>query len=157
MAKSLSAILNQIERLQKEAATIQLEVIARVRKEIEEYGLTVDQLFGSTAGRAGAKPSKAVRKKPAAVAKYADGAGNTWGGRGKRPDWLRQALAQGKALEDFLAPAAAEPAGATSVPKRKAKAASVKPSTKAAKKRPTTKRTPVKRTRAKGASKAPAA
>ena len=34
--------------------------------------------------------------------KYRDGAGNTWGGMGKRPQWLRDALTSGRRLEDFL-------------------------------------------------------
>ena len=110
MAKSLSRILDQINRLQKEADSIQQEVIARVRKEIAKYGLTAEQLFGASSARRGAK-AKAEGAKPA---KYGDGQGNTWGGMGKRPDWLRQALAAGKALEDFLLDAvgAAKPAAA---------------------------------------------
>ena len=48
-------------------------------------------------------PSKAAKTaKTAKPPKYADGAGNTWGGMGKRPEWIRQALAAGQALEDFL-------------------------------------------------------
>lgn len=104
MAKSLSSILSQIERLQKEAASIQSEVITRVRKDIAKYGLTAEQLFGSAgveksvrAAKAGTRQAK-VAKPP----KYGDGAGNTWGGVGKRPEWVRQALAAGKALEEFL-------------------------------------------------------
>lgn len=97
MAKSLSSILSQIERLQREAASIQSEVIARIRKEIEKYGLTAEQLFGVTA-RSAKKPKGAAAKAP----KYGDGAGNTWGGMGKRPAWLRQAIDAGKTLEDFL-------------------------------------------------------
>jgi DNA-binding protein H-NS len=33
--------------------------------------------------------------------KYRDGEGNTWVGRGPRPQWLRDALANGKTLADF--------------------------------------------------------
>lgn len=111
MAKSLTSILSQIERLQKEAASIQSEVIARIRKDIAKYGLTAEQLFGATGGvkqgraKPGTKTAK-VTKPP----KYADGAGNTWGGMGKRPEWIRQALAAGKALEDFLIAKATAPA-----------------------------------------------
>jgi DNA-binding protein H-NS len=102
MAKSLSSILSQIERLQKEAASIQSEVIDRIRKEIAKYSLTPEQLFGETKDRKSraAKPVKEAQK--ARAAKYADGSGNTWGGMGKRPEWLRQALEAGKALEEFL-------------------------------------------------------
>jgi DNA-binding protein H-NS len=35
------------------------------------------------------------------VVKYRNETGGTWGGRGKRPDWLRAALASGKTLADF--------------------------------------------------------
>lgn len=138
MAKSLSSILSQIERLQKEAAAIQTEVVARIRKDIEKYGLTAEQLFGGTspAKRGGAKTaavkpaqSTKVAKAPKAPKmpkppKYADGTGNTWGGMGKRPDWLRAALAAGKSLEEFLIAAAAPAAtGPATSPKRKASAA----------------------------------
>jgi len=117
MAKSLSNILSQIERLQKEAATIQSEVIARVRKDITKYGLTAEQLFGAAGViRRGRAKASAQTTKVAKPPKYADGAGNTWGGMGKRPEWIRQALAAGKALEDFLIAKATAPAS------RKAKA-----------------------------------
>jgi hypothetical protein len=35
-------------------------------------------------------------------AKYSDQAGNTWHGRGRHPNWLKEALAAGKMLADFL-------------------------------------------------------
>ncbi|MCS3764967.1 H-NS histone family protein [Bradyrhizobium centrosematis] len=38
-----------------------------------------------------------------ARAKYADGAGNTWSGRGRKPEWIEVALASGKSIDDFLA------------------------------------------------------
>jgi len=47
---------------------------------------------------------KAASKKPqkgAAVARFSDGAGNAWSGRGPRPGWLKEAIAQGKSAEDF--------------------------------------------------------
>jgi hypothetical protein len=42
--------------------------------------------------------AKAANKGPA---KYADNLGNTWGGRGSHPKWLKEALAAGKKLADF--------------------------------------------------------
>jgi len=123
MAKTLSSILNQIERLQKEAASIQSEVIDRIRKEIAKYGLTAEQLFGESSRRRGGARSTTNKSDKARAAKYADGTGNTWGGRGKRPDWLRHALDAGRTLEEFLVAGAG---GATPQPaatrKRAAKA-----------------------------------
>jgi len=156
MAKSLSSILSQIERLQKEAASIQSEVIARVRKEIEKYGLTAEQLFGATSGRRRGAASKSAKGKASTAAKYADGTGNTWGGRGKRPDWLRQALEAGKALEDFLiagVEAAVKPAATR---KRAAKAAPAKRTKAAAKKRAPAKKATTRKARAKPAGEAAA-
>lgn len=119
MAKSLSSIMSQIERLQKQAAAIQSEVITRIRKDIAQYGLTADQLFGTSAVKAaGARKASTNQAKTERAAKYGDGAGNTWGGMGKRPAWLHEALAAGKSLEDFLlakpatAPAKSKPAKA---------------------------------------------
>lgn len=152
MAKSLTSILSQIERLQKEAASIQSEIVARVRKDIAKYGLTAEQLFGE----AGAvKPSRAKPgTKVAKVAKppkYADDNGNTWGGLGKRPDWIHQALAAGKTLEDFLiakvgtsAPRKAKGRKATSAKAVAPKVARSKPA--AARKPAAKKRTAIKPT-----------
>lgn len=149
VAKSLSSILSQIERLQKEATAIQTEVVARIRKDIEKYGLTAEQLFGNAAAakRASAKVAAVKLAKSTKVAKapkaskspkppkYADGTGNTWGGMGKRPEWLRTALAAGKSLEEFLIAAAAAGPKATARKRAPAKArtaATPKPARKAA-------------------------
>lgn len=139
MAKSLSTILAQIERLQREAASIQMEVIERVRKEIAKYGLTPEQLFGAGTPK---RPSAKLPAKSARAPKYADEAGNTWGGMGKRPAWLKGALEAGANIEDFLvaktsakasAPRA-KPVRASKAPSKRgtvpAKTAAVKPAAK---------------------------
>jgi DNA-binding protein H-NS len=43
----------------------------------------------------------AATKKPASSAKYSDGAGNSWTGRGPMPKWMKAAIASGKKREDF--------------------------------------------------------
>lgn len=160
MAKSLSSIMSQIERLQKEAAAIQSEVVMRIRKDIAKFGLTPEQLFGTKVPAKAAKPKTAASKSPKPP-KYADGAGNTWAGMGKRPDWLRQALAAGQALEDFLIGKASAPAP-TPAPSKSAKstkadkpkrAAAPEPKAKApAKKRVPVKSTAARKPRAKAAA-----
>lgn len=113
MAKSLSQIQIQIQKLQKEADAIRAAVIARIRKEMAQHGLTAEDLFAeapsAVIGNGRRTKSKAATTK---VPKYADGAGNTWGGMGKRPGWIREALESGRALEEFLVGAVATPAKA---------------------------------------------
>lgn len=106
MAKSYADITKQIENLQKQAEELKrkelAEVIANIKEAIAVYGLTAADL--GLAAKRGPKPGtakKAGRKK--ATAKYSDGTGNVWSGRGPRPIWLRDALKAGKALEEFLA------------------------------------------------------
>lgn len=153
MAKSLASILDQIERLQKEAASIQSEVVSRIRKEIAKYSLTPEQLFGNAKAARAAKPGK--KASGARAAKYADGSGNTWGGMGKRPDWIRQALEAGKAIEEFLVGGASPKPAA---PTRKAKpAAKAKRQPAATGKVAAKKRTAVKKPAARAPRKAAAA
>ena len=121
MAKSYEQLQKQIAELQAEAEQVRKkevdEVIGRIREAIDHYGLTAADLGFRTGAAKADKAPKADRKKPgrkpgakaakpAAPALYRDEAGNTWGGRGKRPKWLHEALAGGRKLEDFKVPAA---------------------------------------------------
>jgi DNA-binding protein H-NS len=108
MAKSYSQIQQQIETLQREADKLRQkevdEVVARIKEAIETYELTASDLgFTSARGRRSSAPAKsrAAGKRASKGVKFRDPAGNTWGGRGPRPQWLREALAAGKSLEDF--------------------------------------------------------
>lgn len=109
MTKSYSDIQKQIQALQREAEKLKRKevegVIARIKEAIAVYGLTADDLglSGSRRG-SGRKPASGKgRKASGSQPKYRDEAGNVWGGRGPRPQWLRDALADGKTLEDFAA------------------------------------------------------
>lgn len=115
MSKSYSQVIKQIEALKVEAEKLRRkevgDVVARIREAITHYGLTAADLgLGTKAAKASkaAKPSAAPAKKrqakagkPAPVVKFRDEAGRSWGGIGKRPQWLRDALAAGKTLDDF--------------------------------------------------------
>lgn len=110
--KTYAEVMQEIERLQAHAVELRQteveEVVNRIREAIEAYGLTPAELFGSpgkpqAAGRArkGAAKKGVARKSTSATPAYRDGQGNTWGGRGPRPRWLREALAGGASLESF--------------------------------------------------------
>jgi DNA-binding protein H-NS len=107
MAKTYAQISREIQAMQAEAERIRnrevAEVVSRITEAIRTYGLTEQDLFGSS--RKGAGTKVAAKKKSArsgGAPKYSDAAGNSWGGMGPRPRWLREALASGKKLEDFL-------------------------------------------------------
>jgi DNA-binding protein H-NS len=115
MAKTLAQINRQIEKLQREAESLKQQemegVIGRIKTAIDHYGLTARDL-GLTAGTRSAVSTKATRRAPArkalavskpVVVKYRDETGNTWSGRGKRPNWFKAALEAGKSPEDLFA------------------------------------------------------
>ena len=123
MTKTYTQLVKQIESLKAEAERARRRemegVISRIRSAITAYSLTAEDLGfnGSGAGNKtkaegssdGAPAVKRRRRrgtgpapKPARDVKFSNGSGGTWGGRGKRPQWLRDALSQGKSLEDFL-------------------------------------------------------
>jgi DNA-binding protein H-NS len=112
MAKTYEQVQKQIDQLKKEAEKLrskELEgVIGRIKEAVAAYGLTANDLGLNGAhrpkrGKAVAKAAKhgATKSKSARSVKYRDDAGNTWVGRGPRPQWLRDALASGKELKDF--------------------------------------------------------
>ena len=113
MTKTYAQIVKQIETLKDEADKLRRKevegVIGRIREAITVYGLTAADL-GLTAAPKAPKAAKAPSTKKragrkaakgTAAAKYRNEAGQTWVGRGKRPQWLRDALAGGKTLADF--------------------------------------------------------
>jgi DNA-binding protein H-NS len=157
MSSSLSKIKSQILKLQKQAATIESGIISRIKGEIAKHGLTAEQLFGgsSTVGAtsASAKPKAAARSGAIKPAKFADSNGNTWGGMGKRPQWIRDAIEAGKSLEEFLV---ASKKSAVVKAKPAVKAVTAKKA-KAAKAAAPEKRAPAKRAAPAKAAKAPAA
>jgi DNA-binding protein H-NS len=86
----------QIARLQAQAEEVrrnELEaVVADIRKKIDEYGLTAQDL-GLTLVRRGRPP----KKEPLPPMYRDPKSGNTWSGRGKPPNWIA-----GKNRERFL-------------------------------------------------------
>lgn len=124
LGTTLEALNAQIAALQAQAEAIRKrevgDVVAKIKDAIAHYGLTAADLgLGKAAPKAaraakaqttgkpgrklGRKTAGAVSKpKTARAAKYTDGAGRTWSGVGKRPDWFKAALAAGKTAEELL-------------------------------------------------------
>lgn len=115
MAKSYSDLQKQIASLQAEAERIKkaelADVISKIKAAITAYDITPRDLFGVRA-------AASTGKGRAGGARYRDDSGNTWGGRGPRPQWLRSALASGHSLEEFEVGAASSPRPAPAAKKR---------------------------------------
>lgn len=114
MAKSYQQIQAQIVALQKEADVARKREVQNVIRDIKAsialYGLTTEDLgLDGAAKRAASKKTRLSAKKSAAKKKvdgaaevrFADGTGNAWSGRGPRPGWLKEAIAQGRSVEDL--------------------------------------------------------
>ena len=70
------------------------ETLAELKALAKSKGFSLDELLDDT---------KSKKKKAPVEAKYADPAhpDNTWSGRGRKPKWLVEALANGASIEDF--------------------------------------------------------
>jgi DNA-binding protein H-NS len=107
MARTYEQVMRQIDTLKAEAERLRRKeadgVIERIRGAIEHYGLTAADLGLSGKPPAAARKPRRAKAAPKvkAPAKFQDETGRTWAGRGKRPQWLRDALAAGRQLDEF--------------------------------------------------------
>ena len=92
-------LLAQAEQMKEQETQ---DVIADIKQKIANYGLTAEDL-GLSGGRArAAKAPRASKSSSPTAVKYRGPNGETWGGgRGRKPQWVVNALAQGKSLDDF--------------------------------------------------------
>jgi DNA-binding protein H-NS len=145
MPQTYHQLKKHIAELQAQAEGVKRSevagVIAKAKEAIRVYGLTRQDLFDAKTPRATQASNGPKGKKPkTSEAKYADGKGGVWVGRGKRPVWLSDLLKAGAKMEDFLASKLASPgpvAADTDSSKTPAakKGAAKKASTKAAAKK----------------------
>lgn len=96
---TLAALIAQRDDLQRQIDALEAEsraaLIAQAHAALAALGVAAADLVPARVSR------KARSRAPAAV-RYRDGTGNTWAGRGKQPVWLRDRLAAGATLGDFL-------------------------------------------------------
>jgi DNA-binding protein H-NS len=95
-AQKLMAEAEQVRR--KEVS----DVIADIRRKMEAYGLTLQDIGGAPAGRRRGPAPKGSKGPKSKTVKYRGPNGETWGGgRGRKPRWVQEALKAGKKIEDF--------------------------------------------------------
>ena len=99
----LQELIRQKADLERQIAQAQSksrqDAIDKIRAIMQEAGLTAADLAASSP-KARATSKANTGRKPVA-AKYKDGNGNAWSGRGLKPKWLTAQIASGKKLEDF--------------------------------------------------------
>ncbi|MEI8265504.1 MAG: H-NS histone family protein [Betaproteobacteria bacterium] len=100
---TVAELMAQKAEIEKKIADAQrverASAIAQVRALMAQHGLTVADLATRNTSAPRAATGKAVSK---VAAKYRDPAtGNTWSGRGLKPNWLKAALDGGKSVADF--------------------------------------------------------
>ena len=89
------ALLLEAEQVRKQELSA---VVQEIKAKMKEYGLTPADLGGS-----GTVPKKVGKSKSSEPPKYRGPNGELWaGGLGRKPEWVRAVLAQGKSLDDFL-------------------------------------------------------
>jgi DNA-binding protein H-NS len=72
--------------------------VQELRAKIAQYGLTAAELGLSAAGR-----KASAKVKSTAAAKYRGPNGELWaGGLGRKPEWVRALLAEGKDINQYL-------------------------------------------------------
>jgi DNA-binding protein H-NS len=88
-------LLAEAEKVREQEIT---DAITEIRRQIDLYGLTAADLGFAKSG-----PGIQTRSKPGkAPVKYRGPNGETWsGGRGRKPQWVTQALKEGRSLEEF--------------------------------------------------------
>jgi DNA-binding protein H-NS len=82
------------ERIALLKAQEKAEVIRSIKAAIEQYGITAQELFRTKAP---------TRRPTRSKIRFRDGTGNTWSGRGRRPQWFVNALAKGKSYSELAA------------------------------------------------------
>lgn len=93
MAQAQS-LMAQAEQARKDELSA---VIADIKGKMKQFGITTADLGNTAPGK------KAGKSKSTAPAKYRGPNGELWaGGPGRKPEWVRAALAEGKSIDEFL-------------------------------------------------------
>jgi len=88
------ALMQQAEQVRKQE---QANVISSLRATMKEHGITIEDLAGTSVRKSGG-----VKSRSKAPAKYRGPNGELWsGGPGRKPEWVKAALAAGQNLDSF--------------------------------------------------------
>lgn len=86
LQKKVSAALKNYDERSRAEAQVKLEAMAK------EMGFSLTDFTGGKKGKASAAAPKYV---------HPENPGKTWSGRGRQPQWFKDALASGKSADDL--------------------------------------------------------
>ena len=96
--KDMEAQLKEIEQAQSEFDNRRAkELRTEIEKMVAKEGFTIDDIFGGKTG----KRNSAVKSKGPAKYRHPENASLTWSGRGRQPQWYKDAIEGGKSPEDL--------------------------------------------------------
>lgn len=101
---NFEAVMMEARELIKRAEAVRQQarsmVLENIRKLMAEYGLTAEDIFPA---KKRGRPATRAREAEEGYKFYRDPvSGRIWSGRGRMPQWLREAVAQGRDKESFL-------------------------------------------------------
>lgn len=110
---TLEQVRSEISRLESRAERLEHEgrkvaYFAKVKEGLDVLNLSMEDLLAGLAALERStrplrgKGSGKQRKPRTAAPTYGDGSGATWSGKGRAPQWFRDALNSGKRKEDLL-------------------------------------------------------
>ena len=113
-ARELETLITKAKK--RKTTLAKRKPVAQVRRKLAQQakaeGYTVEELFGTATGAAGAttaargtgRVAKKARKLGKVPPKYRNPANpeETWTGRGRQPRWLAALTAEGRQVEEFL-------------------------------------------------------
>lgn len=91
-AAEIASAIAEIKSRERAAA------IVKCREIMADNGLTAIDIGAQ-------RPKRTYAARAARPALYRNAEGQTWAGLGKRPNWLRAQLSQGRSLDEFEIPA----------------------------------------------------
>ena len=101
--KTLTQMKKRLEEAMSEVREAE-EIIPLLKEVIAKFELEPADLFEATTANARkiqSLTSETGRPPAGKPVLYEDAVGNTWAGKGRRPSWLKEAIARGKTLEEF--------------------------------------------------------
>ncbi|QPH54746.1 H-NS family nucleoid-associated regulatory protein [Pontivivens ytuae] len=90
LEKDVQAAIVSFEKRKREDA------LAAIAAAAKEHGFNLSDLVSEE------KPAKGRKQPLPPKYQHPENPSKTWSGRGRQPDWIKDGLASGKALDDFL-------------------------------------------------------